>query len=242
MDINTLYLTDPLEALQKLERRSIDLVIADPSALLPVQSALPRPANRRRGRRSASAQRPRFNPAPLLEETRRVLKVYNAFFFTTKALLPAYIAFAQQHGYAWDLIIWEHGAPVNELQPTCDFIITIWERGAYFNPDLKQSFFQKVKYHTVGKLRASPELPSEKPRKLVREFILQRSRPGDLVLDPFAGAGSVAVAARESGRNFIAFEGNPKWYAVAKQNLERSYQRLPGNNDTNNGQLRINYG
>ena len=44
------------------------------------------------------------------------------------------------------------------------------------------------------------------PLELPRRFIAQYTRPGDLVLDPFAGVGTTGRAALELGRRFIGFE------------------------------------
>jgi len=45
------------------------------------------------------------------------------------------------------------------------------------------------------------------------------SNPGDMVLDPFVGSGTVAVAAKALGRNFVGFEIDPGTYEVAMGRL-----------------------
>ncbi len=58
--------------------------------------------------------------------------------------------------------------------------------------------------------------PAEKPEALVRR-ILENSalRPGDLVLDPFMGSGTSAVAARSLGYRFVGIEAEERWCEVA---------------------------
>lgn len=239
IEANTLYLAEPLEAMKHLAPSSIDLVVADPTLYTPpaVKQA---PTPVRPGRSAPPARAARFDPLPLLVEAKRVLKLFSGFFFCSKNQLPAYIAFAQQNGYAWDLLVWEHGYMPHEFSSNCDFIVTIWERDAYFNPEFRQSFFHKVKHHSVGKNRAPVEFPAEKPRKLILEFILQRTKPGDLVLDPNCGAGSVPAVCVETGRNFIAFENNPRWYAEAKRNIEKAALEASGSETKE--QLLFHYG
>ncbi len=58
--------------------------------------------------------------------------------------------------------------------------------------------------------------PTQKPVELLEKFIQTYSRPGEIVLDPFAGSGSTAVAARQLNRRFIAIE-LLKTYADAAQ-------------------------
>jgi site-specific DNA-methyltransferase (adenine-specific) len=44
---------------------------------------------------------------------------------------------------------------------------------------------------------------------------------GDIVLDPFVGTGTTAVAAKKLGRRFIAIDIDPKYVAIAQRKLER---------------------
>ncbi len=53
--------------------------------------------------------------------------------------------------------------------------------------------------------------PTPKPLDLLKDLIEASSKPGDLVLDPFAGSGATAAAARELGRRFIAIDVDPSW-------------------------------
>lgn len=57
------------------------------------------------------------------------------------------------------------------------------------------------------------------PEALVEPCILAGSKPGDLVLDPFTGSGTVAVVAMRHGRNFIGTELNPDYAAIAEQRI-----------------------
>ena len=49
------------------------------------------------------------------------------------------------------------------------------------------------------------------PPELARRCILAGSRPGDIVLDPFAGSGTTAMVALQNGRRAIGTELNPKY-------------------------------
>lgn len=57
------------------------------------------------------------------------------------------------------------------------------------------------------------------PRKLVEPCVLAGSREGDLVLDPFAGAGTVGVVALRRGRGFVGIELNPEYAAMARARI-----------------------
>ena len=58
--------------------------------------------------------------------------------------------------------------------------------------------------------------PLELPYRLIKMF----SFVGDLVLDPFAGSGTTALAARNLGRNSYSYELNPEFIEIIKDKLE----------------------
>ncbi|MEO8648330.1 MAG: DNA methyltransferase [Acidobacteriota bacterium] len=62
--------------------------------------------------------------------------------------------------------------------------------------------------------------PTQKPEKLLAKILLASSDPGDLVLDPFAGSGTTAVAARKLGRDFLAIEADEQYCLLAAKRLE----------------------
>lgn len=62
--------------------------------------------------------------------------------------------------------------------------------------------------------------PTEKPVPLFEHYIENSSAPGDIVLDPFCGAGTTGVAAMRTGRKAILIEKNEKWFNVTCDRLE----------------------
>jgi len=48
--------------------------------------------------------------------------------------------------------------------------------------------------------------PTQKPVEVIQKFVEAFSKSGDVVLDPFAGSGTTAIAARNCGRQFILIE------------------------------------
>jgi DNA modification methylase len=47
-------------------------------------------------------------------------------------------------------------------------------------------------------------------------FIRLFTRPGDIVLDPFIGSGTTAVAAKRLGRHFVGIEIKPEYFELAE--------------------------
>ena len=56
---------------------------------------------------------------------------------------------------------------------------------------------------------------TQKPIELIRDLILIHSNPDDIVLDPFMGSGTTAIAAIETGRKFVGFEIDKNYYSAA---------------------------
>lgn len=61
--------------------------------------------------------------------------------------------------------------------------------------------------------------PTQKPEKLIAKLILASSNKGDLILDPFAGSGTTAVVAKKLSRNYIGIEQNPLYCAWTEKRL-----------------------
>lgn len=58
------------------------------------------------------------------------------------------------------------------------------------------------------------------PVSLPAWFIRLFTNPGDIVLDPFCGSGTTAVASRQLARHYIGIDINPEFCELARQRLE----------------------
>jgi len=67
--------------------------------------------------------------------------------------------------------------------------------------------------------RANGAHPSQKPLALVERAILLASNPQDMLLDPFGGAGTLAVAAQRHDRRFVLVESVPEYAKLADRRL-----------------------
>jgi adenine-specific DNA-methyltransferase len=62
--------------------------------------------------------------------------------------------------------------------------------------------------------------PHEKPQWLLEKLIRTSTLPGQFLVDPFGGSGSLALAARSTGRNAVCIELDPKRHAPAVERLD----------------------
>ena len=61
--------------------------------------------------------------------------------------------------------------------------------------------------------------PAQKPLALVERLVEIATAEGDLVLDPFAGAGTLAVAATRHRRRWVLIENVPEYAAIARRRV-----------------------
>lgn len=78
----------------------------------------------------------------------------------------------------------------------------------------RREFVEKSEYDVGGEYH-----PCSKPVFLLKQFIERYSKPGAVVLDPFFGSGSTAIACLLSGRLFVGIEFVPEYVAVCLQRL-----------------------
>jgi site-specific DNA-methyltransferase (adenine-specific) len=64
------------------------------------------------------------------------------------------------------------------------------------------------------------EHPCQLPIHLLERLLLMSSDEGDIVLDPFIGTGTTAIAAKKLGRRFIGIDVDPKYVEITNRKLE----------------------
>lgn len=62
--------------------------------------------------------------------------------------------------------------------------------------------------------------PTQKPVNLFQYLISSYSKPGDWILDPFAGAGTTGMACKRIERNATLIEMNAEYCNIIKKNIE----------------------
>jgi len=80
-----------------------------------------------------------------------------------------------------------------------------WRWNGMLQEDMK---YKEARFH-----------PTQKPVELMKWILGKYSEPTDLILDPFLGSGTTAVAAKQLHRRYIGIEISPKYCEIAKQRL-----------------------
>ncbi len=64
------------------------------------------------------------------------------------------------------------------------------------------------------------EHPCQLPIPLLERIVLMSTDPGDVVLDPFLGTGTTAIAAKTLGRHFVGIDIDPEYAKMAQEKIE----------------------
>ena len=109
-----------------------------------------------------------------------------------------------------------HGRPTTPVEGK-DYI---YQRRGHDRRQAKLGKPRDVLAYAQDKRQRDPfRHPTRKPEALVRFLIETYTRPGELVLDPFAGSGTTAAAAVATGRAFATFERDPEYAQVARDRV-----------------------
>lgn len=159
----------------------------------------------------------------LLDELDRVMKKINIYIWCNKNQIRPLMEHYEKKGCNVDLLVWYKTNPI----PTCN--------GKYLS-DLEYCVFARDKgvklygtYKTKSKVYISKanvedkkkfKHPTIKPLERIKEYIINSSVEGEVILDPFFGSGTTGVAAQELKRKFIGIEINEEYYRIACDRLK----------------------
>src|SRR5699024_5777801 len=90
----------------------------------------------------------------------------------------------------------------------------------------KDSIKNNIWFYSVNRGAISKDLsvhnhPAAFPEQLAIDHIVSWSNEGDLVLDPFIGSGTTAIASIETKRNFIGFDISREYCNLANERIAK---------------------
>jgi site-specific DNA-methyltransferase (adenine-specific) len=194
---------DAVALLRGLPSESVDLVVTDPAyESLEKHRAIGTTTRLKRSKASSNdwfAIFPNARFPELLSEAYRVLRRNTHFYLfcdqeTMFVVKPA----AEEAGFRfWKPLVWDK----------CKIGMGYHYRSRYELVLFFEKGKRKLSDLSIPDILAFPRIrggyPSEKPAAVAAILVRQSSLPGDLVVDPFCGSGSVGVAARSLERRFL---------------------------------------
>ncbi len=76
--------------------------------------------------------------------------------------------------------------------------------------------------HRIRHKKRRDEHPCQLPIPLLERLLLMSTDEGDIVLDPFIGTGTTAIAAKRLSRKYIGIDIDPKYIEITKRKLEET--------------------
>lgn len=225
MEFDRIYLEDCLEGLKKIPDKSIDLSVADPPYEIETTGAGLYKQTDKQYIKELNLMKDGFSKE-ILDELCRVLKKINIYLFCSqKQIIPLLDYFVKGKKCNYNIISWHKTNPIpacgNKYLTDTEFILFFRERGV----KIYGEFHTKFTYYLTPLNQKDKKLyghPTVKPLNIVRNFIINSSLPGDIVLDPFMGSGTTAVACLETDRHFIGFETNEDYYNIALSRIKEA--------------------
>lgn len=105
----------------------------------------------------------------------------------------------------------------NKLSKILDFECPYKKVAQTFNPQIGYTdVWTDIDFYKEKHLH-----PTQKPLKLIRRLIEASSNEGDIVLDPFSGAGSTQISSIQLKRHYIGIELDEEYYKIGLQRIKQ---------------------
>ena len=140
---------------------------------------------------------------------------YGILFYTkNKKELKFYeVRSPHKRGRKSTLLLKDYGGKKDKLHPFGSLLSDVW-----------------TDIHRIKHNKYRDEHPCQLPIHLLERLILMSTDENNIVLDPFMGTGTTAVAAKRLGRNYIGFELDESYAEATEKKLEIT-QPIPKIND-----------
>ena len=218
MELNKIYNEDCLEGIKRIPDKSVDMIVTDPPYLKKYSTGY-----RKNVRRSTTEiiNDNKFDLDTLFAECKRVLRNDGHL----------YVFGCWQTGDTFKRAIGKYFKIKNKL---------IWVKNNWSAGDLFWTFgqsYEEIWFATNGRKRLNGKRDrdclfynrisgkrqvhlNQKPLNMIEFLISKSSVEGDVVLDPFMGSGTTAIACMNTGRNYIGFELDKEYYDKALKRIE----------------------
>jgi len=213
--INKVHCADCLGFMKTLPDNSVDLVLTDPPYGMEFQS------NYRIKKYDAIENDNNLNWLPsFVEEAKRITKDdSHLYIFCSFHNIDIFKQEIQKHFNIKNILIWEKnntgmGDLFGDYAPKYEMIIFCSNGAKKLNGSRDANIIKASKTGNIFH-------PTEKPVELIKYLISKSSKENDIILDPFLGSGTTAVACQNLHRNFIGIEISEKYCEIARQRLRQ---------------------
>ena len=223
-------LGDCYEVLQKIDKNSIDLILTDPPYNISRPSNFTKNSDNKKFNNISidfgDWDQEEINLDSLFFEFKRILKTGGTIIIFYDVWKSNNIKnIAEKYGFKQPRVCqWVKTNPVpinskkNYLSNAIEFFFTFVKgKNATFNSSYDKGIYNFPLCH--GKERTTH--PTQKPLSLMKVLIEKHSKEGDVILDPFGGSGTTAIASIETGRNYYIIERSEEYYNLSISRIEQ---------------------
>jgi len=234
LELNKIHQGDCLELLKQIDDNSIDLVFTDPPYNISQKNKIFR--NYKNGKNADIKMNfgdwdYNFNIVSFLEESKRVLKENGSIIvWTSEQLVGKYRDWFEKEMYPEQLLIWVKSNPLPQFrligyrQATELMFWALKNKNTKSNDNFNfssQREMTNVFYAPIVGGKERTEHPTQKPLSITEKIIKTHCKKEGIVLDPFLGSGTTAVACEKLGRHWIGIEREEEYCKIAEARINK---------------------
>lgn len=237
MELNKIYNDDCLEGMKKIEDNSVDLIITDPP-YEHVKGGMKSKKYNVGTWKSDSYMNEKMSDFKkedifnFLDVSITKMKKVNMYIFCSKLQLAHYFDYLNKNKkLKYDLLVWDKSSDDGKYSmksskfftQDIEYIIRIYESGVSLNKVWNEERTKSdSRYYMKRQKFKQPKGKhgTMKPVELIERFIELSSNENDIVLDPFMGSGTTAIACLNTNRNYIGFELDKKYCELANNRIK----------------------
>lgn len=227
MELNKIYLGNAYELIKDIPDKSIDLIYTD----IPYQTCYNgggciqhKVKNMSKVINEEKETLLQGIDYSILNEFVRVLKNIYIYIWCSKSQIYDLMSFfVGEHKCNFNILVWCKDNPVpmggSPFLNDIEYCLVFSEKGVKYNngwehkgkwyvSHINQQDKKDFKHNTI------------KPIELVEKHLLNSTQENDIILDPFIGSGTTALACKHLKRNFVGFELKEEWWKIANDRLK----------------------
>lgn len=206
LEINKIYCGDNLTLIKQLDDNSIDTILTDP----------PYGVGKSFKNDNLSDENLYKYLSNLSKEFKRVCK-YNLLIDAPKNKLPLFLNAFGEWNYEYLIVLHETNGMRNGKVGFNNCGIALW----FTNNKRKINRYRDVLSESIINNKKEFSHPSPKNIKHYSKLVQMFSDENDIILDPFMGSGTTAIACLQLERNFIGFELSQEYCDIADERLRK---------------------
>ena len=237
MELNKIYNEECIEGMKKIEDNSVDLIVTDP----PYEHVKGGMKSKKynvgtwKAESYMNTKMSDFKKDDIfnfLDVAITKMKKANMYIFCSKLQLAHYFDYINQNKkLKYDLLIWDKSSAEGKYSmksskfftQDIEYIIRIYESGVSLNKVWNEDGTKSDSRYYMKRqkfLQPKGKHNTMKPTELLKRFIELSSDEEGVVLDPFMGSGTTAIAAINTNRNYIGFELDEEYYNASLERIK----------------------